>query len=189
MDLCRVHKFDATRPVNPWAIARAELGSDAIIVMPKLIGGTHVFRLRGRWKIAVDRRMQVERAAHAIGHELGHVLLERLGVPREEQEHLADLFGGALLAPEPAVRAFYRAQGLKLRELAKSAVGTPTWAALRVGEAVGVPCAVLSPERVRTRGDFNWPAPEAIRRTRWSSELGAPKKIGTGRAAFFPSVL
>lgn len=182
------HGFDPSDPESPWTIARAE---GCQIERPiRVIGGSHVYRVGHEWRIAVSKMMTVEYAAHAVGHELGHATFARLGIrmPRDDEERAADLFGGALLAPRPAVRAFYRSRGLKLRALATLAVSTPTWAALRMGEALGLPCAVLTPEKVRVRGpDWCWPDAETLRRTAWSSRLGVRRSLGKcGRVAFFP---
>lgn len=192
VELYERHNFDPAEPVSPWKLARAELGAKAIERPIRLVGGSHAYQVNEKWRIAVSRMLTVEYAAHAVGHELGHAVFAMQGIRFEtdaDEERAADLFGGALLAPAPAVRAFYRARGMKLRAMAIEAVSTTTWAALRMGEALGIPCAVVTPERIRTRGpsDWVWPDEPTLRKTAWSGRHGVRRPLGkTGRYAFFP---
>lgn len=68
-----------------------------------------IFFVRGRKRIALNRKLPIEYAQHAVGHELGHDLFDELGYVGNDIETLCDLFGAAVMAPLPAVRAMLRA--------------------------------------------------------------------------------
>lgn len=161
-------QFEPDEPVSPVKIARKWLGADAI-GRGHVIGGMGSSgRVNGRWKILVRPTLPVPELVFTVGHELGHILLAEEGWQgdRDEEEHAADLIAGALLAPQPAMRRLYRAHGLDLAAIADTVHASQTWAALRVGEAVGEPIAAISPQLVRVRGpeSFVWPSEPEIRR-------------------------
>lgn len=169
------HRLDPRQPETPWKLARLELGEDCFYRPPRLIGGSQAFELRGEWKIAMVKNIPEAYAAHTCGHELGHAVLGRAGIklPRPVEERVCDQIGGAILAPSPAMVALFDAHRFDLRAIAREAVCTPTWAALRIGEALGIPCAVVSPERVR------------LRRLASTPKAGLRKALGGGRTAVF----
>lgn len=193
IDLYRRHGFDPEEPANPWELARRELGRDCFDRPARVIaGGSGAYRLHGRWRIAIARNLPVAYAAHAVGHELGHVLLSQAGVKvsRAEEERLCNIIGGAIIAPHPAVARLYHAFGLDMRAMARAACASPTWAALRIGEALGLPAAVVTPVRVRTRGPEWWtwpPCEQTIRGMARTSARGVRRTLGPGRLAFFPT--
>lgn len=168
VDLYRRHRLDPAEPESPWKVARLELGHDCFDrtdLVPA--GGSGAYQLDGRWRIAISSDLTTEDAAHAAGHELGHAVLERAGVrvETEEEERLCDLIGGAVLAPRPAVVALFREHGYDLASIARAVCASPTWAALRLSEALAIPAAIVTPVRVRTRGPavWAWPGERVIR--------------------------
>lgn len=184
VELCLSNGLDPTGPVSPWELARRE----AVVVETHehVIGGACSYRVRDRWRIAIPRALSTEYAAHAVGHELGHVVLRRLGVSLddEREERVCDAIGGAILAPAPAVLALHRAFGYDVRRIARAAVSTPTWAALRLGEALGIPTVMVAPHAVRTRATGRAiDESEARRIARGRS--GRKLAVGRGRVAVF----
>lgn len=184
------HRLCPAEPVSPWRLTRLELGGDAIL---SLRCPSSWFKLRGKHRIALDSRTPVERASHELSHELGHAVFDKFGIrfsTRDEEEHAANIFGGAVLAPRMAVQAMHRAMGLDVAKMARVVVSTPTWAALRLGEALPMPCVVETPQRVRVRGP-GWgktDAATALMRAK-ASPLGLRKTLGPGRMAYFPDAL
>ncbi len=166
IDLYKRTGFDPGEPTSPIRIARTWLGADAIqrghvIGSPATVG-----RFAGRWRILVRPTVPIRYLAFFVGHELGHVLLSEAHYDEPDEEEAANRIGGALMAPLHAMRRLYRAHGLDLAGLADAVGSTQTWAALRIGEAIGTPLAAVSPATVRVRGpeSFVWPEAGEIRR-------------------------
>lgn len=107
-------------------------------------------------------------AAFAVGHELGHWLLTRHGYCGNDDEAAADYLGAALLAPRRAFLRARRALGHDLPALANAFSMTETGVALRLGEALHVPLAVVSPAHVRVRGPEAWVWPNEATVRRWA---------------------
>ncbi len=185
------HGLDLRDPVSPWALARLELGRDGIETHRRLVGGSHAYVRKGRWKIAISAKLSVEYAAHAVGHELGHATFAQLGIrfaSRAEEERAADLYGAVVLAPGDAVRTFHERHGLRPKALARFVVSTPTWAALRFAEALCIAAVVVSPTVVRVRGPegYDWPAPSTLRAIATAGVRGVRHDLGPARVAWFP---
>lgn len=158
---------DPATPTSTFRLAKLKLGPDAIERAAQLVGApARLFTVRGEQRIAVNRRIPVAYQLHAVGHELGHLVLEENGYREDDVESVCDAFGAALLAPMPAVRALLRAFGRDHEAIADEVVSTQTWAALRIAEVLGIPRAVLTPQRVYARGPetFEWCAEEELRR-------------------------
>ncbi len=191
----RRHRLDPSEPESPWKLARLELQDEGCFDRPARVvgGGSGTYRLHGRTRIAIARNLSPAYAAHAVGHELGHILIHREGIKidRSLEEQICDLIGGAILAPAPAVQSLYRVHGLDPQAMARASCSTTTWAALRIGEALSLPTLVVSPERVRARGPaaWEWPRDERVLRglvkARPRGLRGVRKNLGRGRVAFF----
>lgn len=161
----REAKLDLERP-HVTRLTRALLGSDAIQRGPRPISGpAALIRVGDNWRIVLARALPPLYAVFAVGHELGHWLLARHGYAGDDEERAADYLAGALLAPRAAFIAARRAMGQDLPALAKTFSMTETGAALRLGEVVRVPLAVVAPATVRVRGPENWvwPAESTLR--------------------------
>ena len=159
--------FDPARPIDTFRLARKLLGPDAIERGTALVGvGAKVFTVRGQRRIAVSRKLAVEYAQFFVGHELGHIVLDGLGYRENDVEQLCDQFGAAVMAPIPAVRAMLKAFGRDHEAIADEVCSTQTWAALRIAEALRVPRAIITPQRVYARGpdEFAWGPEDSLRR-------------------------
>lgn len=133
------------------------LGPGAIRRGPRpLHGPAALIRVQGRWRIILGRNVPMPAALFYVGHELGHWLLRRHGVQVDDEEAAADFLAGALLAPRRAFVGAVREHGHNLRALADAFDVTETAAALRLGEVLHVPLAVVAPTRVRVRGPEAW---------------------------------
>ncbi len=155
-------------------LVRALLGPGAVERGPRpLSGPAALIRVHDEWRIVVGRRLPRLYALFAIGHELGHWLLARHGFQSEDEERAADYLGGALLAPRRAFLAARRALGNDLPALAAAFSTTETGAALRLGEVLSQPLAVVSPQLVRVRGPEEWVWPDEGTLRRWARR-GAP---------------
>jgi hypothetical protein len=158
--------IDPTEPPSMFRVARAWLGAGAV-ERPHVMAGppAKAYRIDGRDRIAVKASVPLEYASFYIGHELGHLLLRRAGYVGDDEEACADYLGAALMMPRPAVVATYKAEGFAPRALAELVGCTQTAAALRLGEAMRLPLAAVSPALVRVRGPeaFVWPDEGTIR--------------------------
>lgn len=170
LDFYERHGLDPEEPETSVRLARLELGPSAVTrgdLRRGSPGATGV--VHGRTVVVVARRLTPEWANFVVGHELAHVLLDRAGLPSDEAS--ADYLGAALMAPRPAVLRLHRHHGLDVERLADEVVGTQTWAALRLGETLGMPMAAVSPLRVRVRGPEAW---------EWGTEAHV-RALATGR--------
>lgn len=147
-------------PADVCAVVVALLGAGAISVAPR-----HAFRLDGAlvrvgdaWRIYVRRGLDPVRARFVVAHELAHWALRDSGLAAEEVEPSCDALAAAILAPCAYVRR--AATGIDcLASIADEAAISDTCAALRIGEALGVPLAVVGPMSVRARGPSSWAWP------------------------------
>ena len=141
-------------------------------------GNACTITLHGVRTICLRRRLTREAARFAICHELAELRLAELRYEEPDVEERADELGAALACPRDAFRQAVREHGrLAFEQLALDFTIDETCAALRVGEAVGVPLAVVAPRRVRVRGDAcAWPDEHTLRRV---AKTGGP---GVARA-------
>lgn len=160
--------LDPERP-HLVRLARALLGDDAIVRGPRPVHGpAALVRVGESWHIVLSRSLPRLYALFAVGHELGHWLLRREGYDGHDEERAADYIGGALLAPRSAFLAARRALGDELPALAEAFSMTETGAALRLGEVLRLPLAVVAPARVRVRGPDEWVWPDEGTLRRWA---------------------
>lgn len=160
--------IDPAKPVSPLRVARKLLGDDAIVRPPSMLGPpAALIAIDGERRIAVKRSVPIEYARFFVGHELGHLVLEREGYVGDDVEVCCDYFAAALIAPRPAVFGLQRAFGFDLPEIARAAGSTQTWAALRCAEVLRLPLAVIA-ATVRVRGPEEWIWPEEETLRRWA---------------------
>lgn len=167
VDFYRRLRLDPERPVDTFRLARLFLGKGALDRGTTIAGErATTYKVNGQRRIAVNRKIPIEYAQHAVGHELGHAIFDELGHRDENIETMCDLFGAAVMAPIPAVRALLRAFGRDHAAIAEEVVSTQTWAALRVAEVLGIPRAIITPARVYARGpeEFVWGPEDSLRR-------------------------
>lgn len=164
--------LDPERPVDTFRLARLRFGPGAIERGTSLVGvPAKLFVVNGRKRVAVSRRLAIEYQQHAVGHELGHDLFDEIGYREDDLERMCDLFGAAVMAPIPAVRAMLRAFGRDHAAIAEEVCSTQTWAALRIAETLGMTRAIITPQRVYARGpeEFVWGSEHDLRRMARSS--------------------
>ena len=159
--------------VTPASVARRAAGA-TVIRVPHLLATGTLSLVNGQPVIAVRRGLDPIRERHVIGHELGHWILRREGVPVDDYTEAAcDYIGAALLTRRAAFARALRDR-LTLPELAARFEVTETLAALREAEVTGRPRAVVAPGSVRVRGqlEFVWPDEGTLRR--WATGRAAP---------------
>jgi len=167
VDFYRRLGFDPAAPVDTFRLARKLLGPGSIERGTSLVGiPARTFVLRGVRKIAVNRRISFPYQQHAVGHELGHIVLDELGYIDDNLESVCDLFGACVMAPRPAVAAMLRAFGPDHVAMADEVGSTQTLAALRIAETLGIPRAVVTPARIYARGpdEFVWGPEDELRK-------------------------
>lgn len=148
-------RLDPAKPVSTFVLAQKLTGHE-VFRPANMIGAlAQTWTQAGQRRIAVKRRLPVEYARFFAGHEVGHLLLDEAGYRGEDTEVCADYLGAALMAPRPALVALHRAFGFDLSAISIEVGATETWAALRVGEVLRIPVAVVAPI-IRVRGPENW---------------------------------
>lgn len=119
----------------------------------------------------VSRRAIISNLIHPVvervGRTLGHWLLRRHGYDGAD-EAAADYLGAALIAPRAAFVRAHRVHGDGLDKLADAFGTTETGAALRLGEVLRRPLAVVAPKTVRVRGPEEWTWPDEATLRRWA---------------------
>lgn len=167
-------ELDPERPHVP-RLARALLGPDAIQRGPRpLHAPAALIRIGSAWRIVLSRSLPPRYALFAVAHELGHWLLARYGHVGDDaldgmgEERAADYLGAALLAPRRTFLTARRALGNDLPELADAFALTETGAALRLGEVLRLPLAVVAPQQVRVRGPAEWVWPDERTLRQWA---------------------
>lgn len=122
--------------------------------------------LHGVVVLCVRRHLTAEALRFAICHELAELRLAELDYREVDVEDVADALGAALACPRDAFRGAVREHGREAyAQLALDFTTSQTCAALRVGEVLDEPLAVVAPRRVRVRGGaYEWPDERELRR-------------------------
>lgn len=178
-------------PVSALELVERLLGPGALrIVLPSALPGADgelVQHADGRVRVHVSGRLSPTRAAFAALHELAHWHLGRHGHD-DATEALCDAIAAALACPWTAFCEAAREHGPRFDLLAEDFGVDPSCAALRYGEVMGAPLALISPARVRLRGEpWEWGEERTVRRLAKCREL--PKGVqrvelaGTARVA------
>lgn len=172
--LYRQAGFEGDVPADPVDLAERLLGAGAVryVHAGALPGVASLTYWGGRWHIAVRGLATEPRQRFAVLHELGHYALGP-----GASEAACDAVAGALLLPRPAFRAAARELGADWPSLAAFFGCSESAAALRWGEVIGDPLALVAPVTVRVRGlPWAWPAEE-----REIRELAASLRPGLAR--------
>ncbi len=146
-------------------IARRILGPSAVQIVPRsaLRSLGALTRTGDRWRVVLRRGLPPELIGHVVGHELAHWAGRRHGVQLDEED--CDWIGAALVVPKRFVRSVIID---RVADVAKEASTTQSLVALRVGEALEVPLALVAPLRIRVRGPEEWHWPDADTIRRWA---------------------
>lgn len=146
----------------PLRLAEALLGPGAVRLVHAgaLPGVAALARWGGRWRVALRSTAPRQAQGFAVLHEIGHWALGA-----DAPEAACDALAAALLLPRRAYLAAAREHGADWPALAARFGCSESAVALRWGEVVGEPLALVAPVRVRVRGEpWGWPpAEEQIR--------------------------
>lgn len=164
--LYRLAGLDSGDGAKPLELARRLLGADAVrVVHAAALPGDGAFAVvNGAPRIYLRSKLPRNRRRWVLSHELAEWWLWRERYREPDIEHIADALAAALIAPRQLFLRVVRRDGLELPLLALRFSVTESCAALRVGETVGTPTALLAPSRpVRIRGDEReWPNEAAL---------------------------
>jgi hypothetical protein len=159
--------LDPEQPVDTFRLARRLLGAQAIVKGTSLVGmPAKVFFVLGERKIAVNRKIPVPYQQFYVGHELGHIVCDEIDYAEDDLEQVCDHFGAAIMAPIPAISSLLRTFGRDHEAIANEVGSTQTWAALRVAEYLKIPRAIVTPQKLYTRGpdEWQWGSEQELRR-------------------------
>lgn len=178
---------DHDRCLYPSRLARKLFGDGSVMRVPNMRAMASLSRVGEAHVIAVRKSLPIEVAEHAVGHELGHWILNRNGYQGEDTETACDLIGAAIQARRKAFSRRAREVGTDFRQLSLDFEITETSAALRYGEVIGCPIAVVSPQAVRVRGaEWTWGEEQSVRARASSGEGVVRKTLGRKRVALIP---
>jgi hypothetical protein len=157
--LLQHHGFDDEMAPNVIRLARCVLGVGVQTVHARALPGDGALAIvHGQARIYVRSGLSPARQRWVIAHELGHWALG-IDSSCQANEDKCDAFAAALLVPRRAFKCALTRVGLHCSTLARELAVTESCVALRLGEVTGCPVALLTPQRVRVRGDeFAWPS-------------------------------
>lgn len=157
-------RLDPSRAVGAVRIAVELFGERCICLAPprELPGPSALVWGGPEPVIHVRRGLNARQLNHAVAHELGEWQLHVWGYHGPEAEELAGRIGAALCVPREAFHVAHRAIGDRVGELSRAFTVSESLMSLRLGECLGYPTALITPRRIRTRGDaWDWPTTSA----------------------------
>lgn len=117
--------------------------------------------VQGEPRVFYRAGLSLERARFVVGHELGHLWLERWArypYEGEDIEERCDAFGAMVIAPRALVVRARRRWGDDVDTIADRLRTSKSVALLRFGEVFGDPSAVVRATGPIVRGDdYAWP--------------------------------
>lgn len=174
----------AERLLRAAGLGNGEIPAAEVIASRLLGGGVravpeHVLRRDGalarvgaEWCVFVRSDLPKTKRAFTIFHEVGH-----WAIGRESTEAQCDALAAAMLAPRDAFLAAVERHGFRLPRLARCFYTTESCVALRLGEATGLPLALVTPTAIRLRGSaYSWPSESRMREL-----VRAPRTAGLRR--------
>jgi hypothetical protein len=147
--------FDLGDAPGAWPIATKLLGPRAIEKVPaRALHGAHgeLCRVRDSYRIFISVHLSASRSAFAVAHELAHWHLGILDHDPEVEE-ACNAIAAAVLCPRTAFANAVARHGEAWGELANDFGVDASCAALRYGEITRRTLVLLTPERVRVRGE------------------------------------
>ena len=159
--------YDEEDVATPLEIAQKLFGPTGVRLVAGQVPPGTLGTLNGQRLIGVRKSLPDQARLFAIGHELGHWVLERERCGKDAvTERACDYIGAALMVPRGPFRSAVRVHNDNWTELALDFDTTETMVALRYGEVIGSPVAVIAPATLRVRGaEYAWPdTPEKFRR-------------------------
>lgn len=162
--LYREAKLDPSRAQPPKEIAARLPGCEGVFELPgrDLKADGEVELDLFSWRIVAKQTLAQPRQDFVIAHEIAEWHLSRAGKKWKgslsEKELRCDVIARALLVPRPALRTARRYLGDDFPALARHFATTEAIVALRYGEGLRVPMALIGPRTVDVRGDaWGWP--------------------------------
>ena len=160
---------DPERPPGCVELAVALFGDRCIRLAERreLPGRSALVWPDGEPVIHLRRGLTARQVNHAVAHELGEWLLHIWAYHGPDAEELSGRIGAALCVPRPAFHAAHRELGEDLPALSETFTVSESLMALRIGECLGYPTALVTRHRVLIRGN-PWP---------WPSNLDGPSLV------------
>jgi hypothetical protein len=179
-EIYRRARLDPARIVGSVRLAVALLGERCIRLADRReLPGRSALAWAGRHPVIHLRRDLTPRQVnHAVAHELGEWLLRTWRYRGREAENLAGRIGAALCVPREAFHVAWQDVGDDLSELSRAFTVSESLIALRIGECIGYPTALVTPRRILTRG-FPWKWPTA--REDWRALVAGTPAAGIVR--------
>lgn len=166
-DLYQRARIDPDEPANMLTLAKG-LGLEVHVLRPAPFPGDGALvRVYEQWKVFIRGGIERERKRFALAHEIAEWALR--GQVDEQIEEACNAVAAALIAPARAFRARRNEVGRNWEQLALPFGMTQTGAALRDGEVIGEPLAVVA-KLVRVRGPDSWVWPDELTLRRWASK-------------------
>jgi hypothetical protein len=147
--------FDLGDAPGAWPLVAELLGERAVERVPARIlkgADAEICRMRDEYRIFVSNALGPARRAFVVMHELAHWHLGIL-YHDPEVEDACDAIAAALLCPRAAFSCALERRGEAWGELANDFGVDASCAALRYGEITRRALVLLTPERVRVRGE------------------------------------
>jgi hypothetical protein len=157
-------RLDPSRAVGAVRLAVELFGERCICLAPprELPGPSALVWGGPEPVIHVRRGLNPRQLNQAVAHELGEWQLHVWGYHGPEAEELAGRIGAALCVPREAFHVAHRAIGNHVGELSRAFTVSESLMSLRLGECLGYPTALITPRRIRTRGEaWDWPTTSA----------------------------
>jgi len=163
-------------PVRLARLVIAHLGSRATEYLLGLRHDAELTHIHDEWRIRVRHCLPLERRIFAIAHELAEWWLRvRECYAADDVEDVANYIAAAIVAPARAFQRAVVALGHDLPALSDAFRVTETCAALRLGEVLHVPLAVITPRCVRVRGPEAWVWPDEETLRQWAQGRWVPR--------------
>ncbi len=162
-ELYSLAKLEPDEVLFPSSLAEHLFGEGCIQRVPGMIGNASLGRAGARRYIGVRSSFTGARFEHLVGHELGHFVLNLREYRGDDTESACDFVGAAIMTRRRPFARSARGRERDFAQLAADWETTETMVALRVGEVLGLPIAVITPELVRARGPIDWPEEGILR--------------------------
>lgn len=170
VSIYRLARASLERPADPEMLARRVFGA-GIVREPLCVPvPAYVIRTNGRWEVRMRPDLGPVDERFYLAHEVAEMAVRGdRWIP--DIEAACNRIAAALLMPGAALRKMATAS---LAEQCEAFRVSPTGIVLRWAELERASLAVVSPERVRTRGAYPWPSPALLRRLAFSRHDPAP---------------
>ena len=176
-ELYLMARLDPLEAPGAPRVAAALLGESCLHSVPsKVLPANGVLRQVGPgWVIDVRENLNASQLNHAVAHELAEWFLRCRGYAEADFDELSGRVAAALCVPRPAFDAAHLLLGDDLQTLSRWFRVSESLMALRCGECLGPAIALITPNKVRTRGSAReWP----LTRYHWDQVVARPEQSG-----------